>query len=330
MMRKKIIIICLAVITACLSLLFMDEANLKKPDEEKKGLSIALSNAEPLTPWKTAQINSFQEAARKQGISLIYEPPVEETVRWQVQNIRKLLEAGLDYLILIPREETGYDNILTEAKERGVTVILAEQMVKMDPIYNPEEYYISYIAPDYFHEGKLCADILSDYFGKKIGHILVIQGERRSFMDWERHMGFMHGVRMQSNLYVSKRITSDGDRLAAQKAVEQLLAEHTIDFNAVFAPTDEDGLGVLQALKLAGAKPGKNIVIVSIEGIQDVLKAIIAEEYLATVKSDTDYGKAVFDLIEKCENNEPVPRHITTKNQIYTIKNAEDVFENAY
>ena len=54
---------------------------------------------------------------------------------------------------------------------------------------------------------------------------------------------------MQSNLYVSKRITSDGDRLAAQKAVEQLLAEHTIDFNAVFAPTDEDGLGVLQALK---------------------------------------------------------------------------------
>ena len=30
MMRKKIIIICLAVITACLSLLFMDEANLKK------------------------------------------------------------------------------------------------------------------------------------------------------------------------------------------------------------------------------------------------------------------------------------------------------------
>ena len=49
MMRKKIIIICLAVITACLSLLFMDEANLKKPDEEKKGLRIALSNAEPLS-----------------------------------------------------------------------------------------------------------------------------------------------------------------------------------------------------------------------------------------------------------------------------------------
>ena len=72
-----------------------------------------------------------------------------------------------------------------------------------------------------------------------------------------------------------------------RKQSNSFLAEHTIDFNAVFAPTDEDGLGVLQALKLAGAKPGKNIVIVSIEGIQDVLKAIIAEEYLATVKSDT-------------------------------------------
>ena len=85
----------------------------------------------------------------------------------------------------------------------------------------------------------------------------------------------MHGVREHSNLYVSKRVESSGNRLTAQKVTESVIADQDIDFNAVFAQSDEDGLGVLQALKLAGMEPGEDVVIVSIGGIQDVFKAIM-------------------------------------------------------
>ena len=56
-------------------------------------------------------------------------------------------------------------------------------------------------------------------------------------------MGFMHGVREHSNLYVSKRVESSGNRLTAQKVTESVIADQDIDFNAVFAQSDEDGLG---------------------------------------------------------------------------------------
>ena len=72
-MRKKIIAVCLAVMLACLLWLVKDRWSLPAAQEtEHEGLRVGLSQAEPLTPWKTAQIKSFKEAARRRGAQLIY------------------------------------------------------------------------------------------------------------------------------------------------------------------------------------------------------------------------------------------------------------------
>ena len=202
--------------------------------------------------------------------------------------------------------------------------------VEMEPEYDREDYILGYVASDYYAEGELCADILARHFGIEPCHTMVIQGEKSSAMDWERYMGFMHGVREHSNLYVSKRVESSGNRLTAQKVTESVIADQDIDFNAVFAQSDEDGLGVLQALKLAGMEPGEDVVIVSIGGIQDVFKAIIAREYLATVKSSPEYGDAVFDIINRHQRGENPDRQTMVKHREYTMDNAEELFEDAY
>lgn len=209
-------------------------------------------------------------------------------------------------------------------------MILAEQDVEMEPEYDREDYILGYAASDYYAEGELCADILARHFGIEPCHTMVIQGEKSSAMDWERYMGFMHGVREHSNLYVSKRVESSGNRLTAQKVTESVIADQDVDFNAVFAQSDEDGLGVLQALKLAGMEPGKDVVIVSIGGIQDVFKAIIAREYLATVKSSPEYGDVVFDIINRHQRGEKPDRQTMVRHREYTMDNAEELFEDAY
>lgn len=332
-MRRKIMTACLVIIAACLLFLMEDKWSLPGGHGDGKGrqgLKVGLSQSEPLTPWKTAQIKSFKEAAGRQGASLVYHPPREETVEWQVKDIEELLEQGIDYLILIPRARNGYDGVLMRAKEKGVPVILVEQDVEMDNGLLKEDYFLSYVASDYFAEGEQCADILADYFGIRSCQAMVIQGEKSSSMAWERYMGFMHGVRMHSNLYISKRAESSENRITAQKVTEAVIADQDIDFNAVFAQSDEDGLGVLQAMKLAGVEPGKDVAIVSIGGVQDVLKAIIAQEYLATVKSNPEYGDIVFDIIARHQKGEAPKKRTTVEHQIYTIENAEELFEDAY
>ena len=317
-MRKKMIAACFAVMLACLLWLVKDRWFVPAVQEtEHEGLRVGLSQAEPLTPWKTAQIKSFKEAARRRGAQLIYHAPEEESLEWQIEDIYRLLDSGIDYLILIPSARKGYDQVLLEARQRGVPVILAEQDVEMEPEYDREDYVLGYVASDYYAEGELCADILARHFGIEPCHTMVIQGEKTSAMDWERYMGFMHGIREHSNLDISTR-------------VESVIADQDIDFNAVFAQSDEDGLGVLQALKLAGMEPGRDVVIVSIGGIQDVFKAIIAREYLATVKSSPEYGDAVFDIINRHRRGEKPDRQTMVKHREYTVDNAEELFEDAY
>lgn len=330
-MKRKIMAVCMVVIAVCSVLLWKEnQAGRPVKAQEAKGLRVALSQAEPMTPWKTAQINSFLDAARAQGIELIYHEPEEETLSWQLEDIRRLFDEGIDYLVLMPIVRSGYEEALMEARERGVHVILAEQEVELEPERRKEDYYLTYVAPDYFKEGELCADILSEHFGIQPCNTMVIQGDKESTMSRERYMGFMHGVRVHSNMYISKRVESNGNRLTAQKATELTVADQEIDFNAVFAPSDEDGLGALQALKLADVQPGRDVALVSIGGIQDVVKAIITEEYLATVKSSPDYGRVVLDLVRRHDVGEVLERRVVIANQIYTIENAEVAFENAY
>ena len=141
-MRKKIIAACLAVMLACLLWLVKDRWSLPAAQKtEHEGLRVGLSQAEPLTPWKTAQIKSFKEAARRRGAQLIYHAPEEESLEWQIEDIYGLLDSDIDYLILIPGARNGYDQVLLEARQRGVPVILAEQDVEMEPEYDREDTY---------------------------------------------------------------------------------------------------------------------------------------------------------------------------------------------
>ena len=73
------------------------------------------------------------------------------------------------------------------------------------------------------------------------------------------------------------------DRVTAQKAMENALIKaanrgQTID--AVFAHSDEDGLGPSRPSKVAGLPPGE-IAIVSINGIQDCARPSLPENIWA-------------------------------------------------
>lgn len=114
---------------------------------------------------------------------MIYHAPEEESLEWQIEDIYRLLDSDIDYLILIPSARDGYDQALLEARQRGVPVILAEQDVEMEPEYDREDYILGYVASDYYAEGELCADILARHFGIEPCHTMVIQGEKSSAMD---------------------------------------------------------------------------------------------------------------------------------------------------
>lgn len=298
--------------------------------EQKKSpqtILMGLSQVETDNPWRTAQINSFRDAALAEDLELLYHEPEEYTVQWQINDIYRLIEEGADYLVIVPKELPPLLDCLKAAREADVPVILIHQTGEGVP----REYYSSLIFADYVREGQLCARMLAEAYTDRTCNIVEICGSANSPMADARSRGFREELEHYPNMHIIYMDHGNFNRVTAQKAMENVLIKsvNSVPVNAVFAHSDEDGLGALHAIKAAGREPDE-ISIVSINGIQDVYKAIIAGEYLGTVESNPRWGPIAVTLIRQMERGVTPFPNVIIPYRIINQKNALERFSSAY
>jgi ABC-type sugar transport system substrate-binding protein len=287
--------------------------------DEKKVRKVAFSQTEGINPWTTDMINSFKKAANSKNMELIYHNPEVNSSEWQLQDLYSLLDEDIDYLVVFPRETRILEGVLKKAREKGVSVILLSQQADAEPGVS----YLTTIYTDYKKEGQKCAQVLVEKFARKPCKIIEIVGTEGSVVAMGRSLGFRLEIKKHPNMTIVDVGVGDFDRLIAQRTMENIIQNNPNAFNAVFAHSDEAGLGVLQALKVAGYAPGKEVSIVSVNGVQDVLKAIIAGEYTATVESNPKVGYVAFDIIEQAERGFEPSKHVVMPYQVFDEGNAE-------
>lgn len=314
---------------ACIAALLVLLLGCSQPQQEKApGIRVGFSHAEVVNPWRMAQINSLRQNMEAAGCEFIYTEPLERTRQWQLNNIRQMLDDGLDFLFLIPLDTEGYEEIAEQAKVCGTQVISLGQA--LDGLTSGEDY-LSCIYYDYALAGRLCGQTLAQSCWGKTCRVLEIQSGNPSVAQ-EISDGFQQAVSESRGITVVSRLVADGDRIATQKLVEkaiiELLQQDTM-IDAVFAHNDEDGLGALNALKLAGADLC-SIHIVSINGEQDVFKAIIAEEYLASVACSPMLGPIAYDMIRLFLEGHRISPYILIPCVLVDNSNARASYFNAY
>lgn len=298
--------------------------------EAEQPIVIGFSQVETESPWRTAQLNSFRYAISPGEMRLVYHEPEEYTTAWQVQDVYQLIrKEKVDYLVVAPRETAPLQPALQEAMQAGIPVFLIEHMAREIS----REDYTTLISTDYRREGELCAQLLAQRFDGQECNIVEIYGAPSSPVAQARARGFREEVQKHPNMRIIGVEYGNFDRIAAQKAMENALIRTAATrqrIDAVFAHSDEDGLGALQALKVAGKRPGVEIEIVSVNGVQDVCKAIIAGEYLATVESSPKWGQVVVMLVRMMERgSKPFPS-VFIPNRIIDAQNAQELFPLAY
>ena len=83
--------------------------------------------------------------------------------------------------------------------------------------------------------------------------------------------------------------SGDFVRDKGRQVAETLIQAHP-DATAIYAHNDEMAIGAI-ALEAAGKTPGKDVIIVSIDGTRDALQAIIDGKMLATVECNPKFGR---------------------------------------
>ena len=81
--------------------------------------------------WRTANTKSIQESAKSAGITLKFSDAQQKQAN-QIQAIRSYIQQRVDVIAFSPVVESGWDPVLTEAKNAKIPVILTDRDLRSE------------------------------------------------------------------------------------------------------------------------------------------------------------------------------------------------------
>ena len=235
---------------------------LKKKDSYKVGFAQTESN----NPWRLAQTASMKDEAAKRGCQIVYTDAAGSAAK-QVADVNSMIAQGVDFIFLPPREEKPLIPAVMNAKKAGIPVLLVDRNV--DPaLAKPGVDFLAFIGSNFVQEGQRVADWTIKQTGGK-GKIIELEGSVGASPANDRKKGFDETIKAKApDMVILASQSGDFARDKGRQVAETLLQAHP-DATIVYAHNDEMALGAIAAIEAAGKVPGKDILVVSIDGEKD-------------------------------------------------------------
>ena len=295
---------------------------IKKKDKYKVGFAQTESN----NPWRLAQTASMKGEAEKLGWQLVYTDAAGSAAK-QVADVNSMIAQGVDAIFLAPREEKPLIPAVMAAKKAGIPVILLDRNVDQS-LAKAGEDYVTFIGSDFILEGKRVAEWLAKAVDGKAS-IIQLEGTTGSSPANDRAKGFVDYIKAYPGMKIVASQTGDFARDKGRQVAETLLQAHP-DATVVYAHNDEMALGAIAAIEAAGKKPGKDIIVVSIDGEKDALQAIIDGKLSASCECSPFFGPAAYETLVKYANGEEIPPKIINSDRFFDATNAKENIAGAY
>lgn len=285
--------------------------------KERAHINMALSFCDTDDPRMRAMLQDILEKAKEEDMTVEWSSAHSSLCKQQ-EDIREFLKEEPEYLVVVPVKTQGLEEALDGADAEKTKLILLDR--KIDNFKNIE--ILAQVGTDALWEGEECARLLSEFFGGKRGRLLEVEGESGSSTNKLHGTGFRNALTEYPNLEIAGVVEGRGDRETAKNSVlNYLRSGKRID--GIYASTDEEGLGALAALEELGI--AGEIPIVSINGIQDVKKALLAGVYYGCVEATPYLAEELFSVIEEAESGKTKGLDRTVEGKVYLQDTAKEM-----
>ena len=261
--------------------------------------------------WRMANTASFQATFREEnGYYLLFEDGQQKQEN-QIKAIRNFILQEVDYIILDPIVETGWDAVLEEARAAGIPVILSDRSVEV----SDETLYTCWVGSDFEEEGRVAGRWLADYL-KKEGRdeeeirIVTLQGTLDSSAQLGRTKGFDDILKNHGNWTMLERRSGDFTQSKGQEVMADFLRTHS-DIEVVISENDNMTFGAIEAIEKVGLTcgPEGDIIMISFDGASRAAFTAMQEGKLHMVmECNPLLAPLVDEIIQKLERGEEVER----------------------
>ena len=291
-------------------------------------ITVGFSQVGAESDWRTANTESMKSTfSEENGYELIFDDAQQKQEN-QLTAIRNFIQQEVDYILLAPVTETGWDTVLQEAKDADIPVIIVDRMVDV----SDDSLYTTWIGTDSLLEGRKAAEWLNAYttakgIDAKDVNIVDIQGTIGSTAQIGRSKGIEEGVDNYGwNLLAQQ--SGEFTQAKGQEVMESMLKQYD-NINVVYCENDNEAFGAIDAIEAAGKTVGSDIangeiMVISFDTTNAGLTDTLAGKITCDVECNPLHGPRAEELIKALEAGEEVQKLNYVDEEIFAADDTVD------
>ena len=277
--------------------------------EEEKLTVVGFSQVGAESDWRSANTESMKSVfTAYNGYELIFDDAQQKQTN-QIMAIRNFIQQEVDYIVLAPVTETGWDTVLQEAHDAGIPVIIVDRMVDV----SDSRLFECWVGSNFELEARKMCEWLRWFCVKhnilaEDVYIADIQGTIGASAQIGRTEGLQKAAR-EYGWNIVATVEGEFTRAKGYEATQQLLLKYP-KMNVVYCENDNEAFGAIEAIRDAGKQVGSDIkngeiMVLSFDGVKpEALQDVLDDSISCIAECNPLHGPRVEAIIRKLQNGE--------------------------
>ena len=279
-------------------------------------ITVGFSQVGAESDWRTANSESMKSTfSTENGYNLIFDDAQQKQEN-QIAAIRNFIQQEVDYIVLAPVTESGWDTVLQEAKDAEIPVIIVDRMVDV----SDDSLYTAWVGSNFKLEGQKACEWLKQYAAAKNMsevNIVDIQGTIGASAQIGRTEALNESVEANGwNLLAQQ--TGEFTQAKGQEVMESMLKQYD-NINVVYCENDNEAFGAIEAIKAAGKTvgPDGDILVMSFDTTKQGITDTLSGDIIVNTECNPLHGPRVEQIIKQLQAGETPEKQAYVEEGIY-------------
>lgn len=306
----------------------LEDASAQIQDSEGDSgelISVGFAQVGHESDWRTASTNSCQSVfSAENGYDLKF-VDCDQDSSAQLEAVRSFIQQEVDYIIIDPIVDSGWDTVLGECQDAGIPVIVIDRTI------SDSDKYDAWVGSDFKTEGLAAGEWLKAYADAKgITEInaVVIEGTTGASAQIGRSEGFQEIADKYSWNIVDSQ-SGDFTDVGGQEVMESYCKSYNGQFNVVVCQNDNEAFGAMTAMDAAGITYGVDgdVILISFDACTAGLEDVMAGKINADFECNPLAAPFVEEVIQQMQAGETPEKEVYMEEHWFTYDDTVSTFQ---
>ena len=317
---------CSLILTAALAVNIFGCTAPKAEPQDKELFVIGFSQVGSESDWRLANTQSMIDTFTEENGYELRVVNARQNQDNQFAAVRNFILEGVDFIVIAPTVEEGWDSVLAEVQAAGIPVIIMDRSVSV----SDQSLYLSNVGSDFLNQGVMAVSWLDKQDvdnGDGTVEILHLQGTFGATAQILRTQALETAVEEHDNWEFAAQLCGDYTEAKAYEVVSEYLETNT-DIDVLYSENDNMTFGAMRAFDEAGITYGEGgqVQIITFDATREALQYCKDGQIALCVECNPLIGPILEGLISTYRQGYDISRHVYIPEFTYTSEDLTQDF----